>query len=204
AGWQQGPLYVSANAFDVTVDRPIVFGLDASGLDTYVNGPRTGSVGVEGEVRLSGRHGLVAASWAHYSTGGRNQVPAYEVPGDRDRLLGFAGHTATARGQLRLPRRVALSSEVRWLSSRDAVSGLDAESNPIVGRIGARATVNLFASWQPAAVPGLELGAGVRDLFDAGTSYPQPYLSGAHAPLPGPSREFGLRVRYEQAFARAD
>jgi hypothetical protein len=45
--------------------------------------------------------------------------------------------------------------------------------------------------------PGLEPGAGVRDLLDAGTVFVQPY-PGGHAPLPGNGREVWLRLRYDR------
>lgn len=195
-GVQQGPLYASANVFDLSVRRPIVFGLDASGEDVYVNGARTGSAGVEAEVRIELPVGALGATYAYYDASGRNRVAEYAVDGDDHRLLGFAGHAATAHLRLRLPRGITVSPAVRWLSERRAVTGVDDAGDPAVGRIAPRAVADVFATWAPARLAGLEVGAGVRDLFDAGTVYPQPYRSGAHPPLPGPSREISLRLRW--------
>jgi len=46
---------------------------------------------------------------------------------------------------------------------------------------------------------GLEFGAGVFDIFNEKDYYVQPY-NGLHAPLPGPSREFVVRLGYRWGF----
>jgi len=56
--------------------------------------------------------------------------------------------------------------------------------------------LNLFASYDDLLAPGLVLSLGVHDLLDSGYDFVQPY-AGGHAPLPGPAREWVLRLGYE-------
>jgi outer membrane cobalamin receptor len=198
-GWQVASwLFASANAFDARIERPIVFGYDeVADADFYENGPRTGTRGVEAEVRLQHRFGSASASWSYYTASGRNEVAAYAVPGEPDLLLGFAGHKIVAAAQLRLFRDLLLSPAVIVLSERFAFDRTDEAGDPAVGRIGTKATVDLFATWRDAGLRGVEIGLGVRDLLDVGDLYPQPY-DGGHAPLPGAGREVMLRLRYER------
>ena len=84
-----------------------------------------------------------------------------------------------------------------FLSERYAYDHLDGVGDPEVGKIDPRFYLDLFAAWRDLGVKGLELGAGVRNLLDEPLEYIQPY-DGAHAPLPGLTREFFVRVRYDQ------
>jgi hypothetical protein len=199
-GWQPSDaFYAAANVFDVTVDRPIVFSF--SGLDAYANEDRTGSRGVEAEVQVRRGAHSASASYAFYSARGRNRVPAYAVANEPGLLVGFAGHKVVASARIRPFRGLVLSPSVAWLSERAAFDGTEAPGDPAVGRVGARTTLDLFASWQDLGAKGLEVGIGIRDALDEGTVYVQPY-PGFHAPLPGNGREVWLRVGFEQAARR--
>ena len=111
AGWQAtDALYVAANAFDITVEHPIVFGYDpVTSMDAYRNDRSTGSRGVELEVRGRLPFGSAQIGWSWYDAAGKNHVTAYEVPGRRDLLLGFAGHKIVASAQARLATSRAMS-----------------------------------------------------------------------------------------------
>ena len=54
---------------------------------------------------------------------------------------------------------------------------------------------NIFLRYGDLFIKGLDLGVGVYDLFDQQVKYIQPYNS-FHAPLPGPSREFIVKLSY--------
>jgi outer membrane cobalamin receptor len=195
-GWQvTESLYAVANAFDLTVERPIVFSFDGS--DAYSNEGRTGSRGVEAEVQLRGRGWSTSASYAYYDARDKNRVAAYAVAGDRARLVGFAGHKAVASATLRPTRQLIVTPSLVFLSERAAYDGTEAPGEPAAGRIGARTYVDLFAAWRDLGARGLELGVGVRDALDEGAVLVQPY-PGGHAPMPGSGREVWLRLRYDR------
>jgi len=195
-GWQAAQaLYVSVNAFDMTVEDPIVFGFD--GGDVYTNEVRTGSRGLEAEARL--RAGPVSAqvSWSYYSARGKNRVPAYEIPGEPGLLAGFAGHKVVASAQIRPLARLVVSPSLVFLSERFARDRLDGVGELTVGRTAPALYLDVFAAWRDLGVRGLELGVGLRDALDTDTVYLQPY-PGGHAALPGAGREVTLRLRYER------
>ncbi|MFL5274622.1 MAG: TonB-dependent receptor plug domain-containing protein [Anaeromyxobacteraceae bacterium] len=193
-GWEiSDHAYLGVNAFDAHIDGPIVFTANAdTGVDVYRNGARTGSRGVEAELRLAGRDVSVIAQYAFYTAAHQNAVATYAVPGHDDLLLGFAAHRATFLARLALPGRLTLAPSLVVTSRRYAYT--TAAGDPTALPASARA--NLFASWRDLFARGLEVGAGVYDLFDAGTTYPQPYASG-HAPLPGQGRELYVRLSWD-------
>jgi outer membrane receptor for ferrienterochelin and colicins len=195
-GWQiSDAVYLAANVFDLTVERPIVFGY--AGTDVYTNERRTGSRGVE--TTLEVRRGIVSTSvsWSYYSARGKNRVDAYAVAGHPDLLVGFAGHKIAATAQIRPFRALVVSPSVVFLSDRFGYDRVDAAGALALGRLGAQTTLDLFAAWADLGTPGLEVGLGVRDLLDEGNVLVQPY-PGGHAPLAGGGREVMLRVRYER------
>jgi outer membrane receptor for ferrienterochelin and colicins len=197
AGWQiSEALYAVVNAFDVTIERPIVYGFD--GDDAYTNGDGTGSRGVEAQLEL--RRGPFAAtgSYSFYTARGENRVPSFAVPGDPSLLVGFAGHKVVGSFTARPLRNLLFTHTITYLSERHAYDGETKAGDPTLGRIGARTYVDLFAAWQNVGTPGLELGVGIRDALDQGMVFVQPY-PGGHPPLPGGGREVMFRMRYETA-----
>jgi outer membrane receptor protein involved in Fe transport len=195
-GWQVSEaLYAAVNAFDLRVERPIVFSFDGS--DVYSNAGRTGSTGVELELQLRRGAHAGSLSYAYYDARHRNDVVDYQVAGDRARLVGFAGHKAVASATLRPTRHLVVSPSVIFLSERAAYGGAEAPGEPAAGRVGARTYLDLYAAWRDLGTRGLELGVGIRDALDEGAVYVQPY-PGGHAPLPGSGREVWLRLRYDR------
>jgi outer membrane receptor for ferrienterochelin and colicins len=195
-GWEASEhAYVGVNAFDVRLDGPIVFAADSgSGADRYRNAAQTGSRGIEAELRLTRPGMSLIAQYAYYSSAGLNAVGLYAVPGHDELLLGFAAHRATLLGRAALPGGLTLAPSLEVTSRRFAYTVAGAEPTAL----GATARANVFASWRDVFIRGFEVGAGVYDLFDAGTSYPQPYASG-HAPLPGQGREAYVRLSWDAA-----
>jgi iron complex outermembrane recepter protein len=186
--------YLGVNAYDAHIDGPIVFTANAEGVDAYRNAARTGSRGVEAELRVTGRDVSLTAQYAYYNAAHQNSVATYAVPGRDDLLLGFAAHRATLLARLALPGRMTLAPSLVLTSRRYAYTTAAADPTALP----ASARANLFASWRDLFARGLEVGAGVYDLFDAGTTYPQPYASG-HAPLPGQGRELYVRLSWDAA-----
>ena len=200
AGWRvTESLFATVNAFDTSIERVIVFGTDLeTDASLYANHPRTGTRGVELEVRGTRPWGSASVGWSYYRAH-HNEVPDYVAPGSATRLLGFASHKLTAAGSLRLAKDVVLAPSLVWLSARPVYVGLDADGALVPGELRPALYANLFLTHRNLFVRGLELGAGVHDLLDEGTSYPQPY-AGGHAALPGPGRAVQVRLSFERGF----
>ncbi|MCK6573263.1 TonB-dependent receptor plug domain-containing protein [Myxococcota bacterium] len=200
----------SVNAFEMTMQSPIVFGYDAAeGEELYDNAGETGTQGLEVVQRAMGGWGHAEVSYSLYTAHEQNGVPAYAVPGRPEALLGAARHKVALRGRFLLPGRVTLGPSAVFLSERWTVVGHDPvpfagdpepagttpAPAPIVALEPPTLRLNLFVSFTPPGVDGLYLGAGGYDLTDSGFRYVQPHDSG-HGPLPAAGREFVLKAGY--------
>jgi hypothetical protein len=112
-------------------------------------------------------------------------------------LLGLPAHKLAALASFRVHRNLSLNPSLVFLSRRYGYtapvdSGPPTEFDPIC-------LANLNFSWRNFASKGLDLDVGVFDIFGQNLEFIQPY-KGSHAPLPGPSREFRVRLGYHWNF----
>lgn len=189
---------LAANAFDTTIERPIVYAFDRAAMEErYLNADRTGTRGLEVDCAIKYPGGAARASYSFYSAAGKSRVAAYEVPGHDDVLLGFPAHKVALQGSFSVTRKLSIAPSAVLLGDRYAYTAGSA-GQPVLGREPATALVNVYGRLRDALIPGLELGAGVFDLGDRRLRYLQPY-AGGHAPLPAGGREWVVRAAYERA-----
>ncbi|MBI4509489.1 MAG: TonB-dependent receptor [Deltaproteobacteria bacterium] len=188
-------LFVSINAFDVNIRKPIVYFFDGDN-EAYVNQDKTGTQGVEAEVFYKHSRASLNLNYSYYRARD-NQVELYEIPGNDELLLGAPGHKVTTRGSVRLVKELRLSPSAVFMSKRYGILDGDEENGIPAKLITAKEAVllNLFLSYQNLWVKGLEAGAGVYNLFNVDAMYINPYRSN-HAPIAGPPLEFVARVGY--------
>lgn len=198
AGYEIGDhMFVAVNAFDVTINKPIVYDYDQTEMtEVYQNFGRTGTRGIEIDYRIKVPRGSADINYSYYTAAGKNAVEIYRVPDRDDVLLAFPAHKVAVSGSLRIHRGLSLNPSAVIYGERHGYTTGDADGNAMIGRHGPTALVNLFLRCRDL-LPGLDVGAGVHDLADQRLEYLQPY-SGGHAPLPGPRRELVLRVAYER------
>lgn len=199
--WQlTDEMAVRANAFDVTVRDPIVYGYDVA-LDSegYHNLQRTGTRGAELEYRLRVPTFDVTLTYAFSTAAGKNTVTEYEVPGHSAVLLGLPQHKATLLARWTPLPWLSVAPSVAVCGPRYGYVARDAEGNPILGHDATSTLANLWLSLHDFGVTGLELGAGVFNALDAKVRIFQAYDAG-HAPYPGRSRQFVARVSYTYSF----
>ncbi|MDQ3264814.1 MAG: TonB-dependent receptor [Myxococcota bacterium] len=190
-------LFASANAFDIGISDPIVYFYDeATDSEGYGNFGRTGTRGVEAELRFKQKGMWANASYSLYAVN-ENQVEAYRVPDRPSVLLGFPTHKLTLNAGYQVWGGLQLNPSVIVHSERfgyaPGAGGWALQSFP------PSLLLNLFASWRDLGVRGLDVSVGVHDLLNHGTRFVQPY-DGGHAPLPGPGRELVGRVSYAYRF----
>lgn len=192
--------YASVNAFYMRLSNPIVYGVDpASGEESYINAGPIATAGWELELQLRGRFGFARATYS-LALPAENQVEPYQVPGHSDFILGFAAHKVTVSGVWRVWGGLRLGGNAVYFSDRYAYltpGEPDEEGNPI-GALGlqpATLAANVWLGYEGLGLTGLNVSAGVDNLFNAPIAYVQPY-DGGHAPLPGGSRAFYLRLSY--------
>jgi outer membrane cobalamin receptor len=191
-------VFASVNAFDLTIRDPIIYSTDpVTSAQVYENYRRTGSRGVEAELRLRDRRGSLVLGYSYYTAGPKNEVELYATP-DPARVLAFPAHKLSARASLNMGEHFSFDPSATWVSARYAATGTDSSGAPTFATEDPQFLLNLFFTARDLGVKGLDLGAGVYNLLNATDDYIQPYNS-SHAPLPGPSREWIARLSYQVA-----
>jgi len=189
---------LTGNVFNSRIKQPIVYSYDEkTDVDTYQNFSQTGTRGFELDFRMKKSWGYANANYSYYRAVD-NQVDFYSVDKNPGLLLGFPTHKIAATANFRLTKSLALNPSIIYFSRRFGYiaptdAGAPKEFDPTY-------LVNLNFTWRNIASTGLEFDMGVYDLFAQNYAFIQSY-KGGHAPLPGPSREFRIRLGYELKFA---
>ncbi|MFH0902809.1 MAG: TonB-dependent receptor plug domain-containing protein [Pseudomonadota bacterium] len=197
AGYQLTPsMFASANLFDVTIRKPIVYFYDeATDEEGYQNYERSGTRGLELCYRFKKRWGYANLNYSFYSANGKNEVAAYEVADHPAYVLAFPAHKVALSGAVWF-RRFTLSPSAVLLGERygylraDEVTGEE-----LLERDPSHLILNLFLHYRPSRLEGLVMTAGAHNILDSDYRFIQPYRN-HHAPLPGMSRELLLRLTY--------
>lgn len=182
-------LYLSGSLAHTMVRRPIIFNT-SGGSEMYSNYSRTGtySAGLAAKYKLGAARAELG--WL-YQESAHNMVDIYSVPGRGTRQLGFPRHKLTLNSSIPLREGLSLNPTAVYTGKRYGYGG-----DGGLRVFGESVQANLHLHARDLAARGLSLGLGVRDLFDSGFSYLQPY-DGGHAPLPAASREIYLKAAYE-------
>jgi outer membrane receptor protein involved in Fe transport len=189
-GRQIGSGILNINVFDTRIDRPIVFYTTSASLQRYSNFDQTGSRGFEVEYKQKRRWGYLNASYSRYQA--RNDVPRYTVPGHSDSLLGLPTQKATLGAGIHFGEGWAIAPSLIYLGQRYGYAYSAAAGGPDLMTFDADTLVNLNLSRR---VGPFTFSAGLFDALDRKPPFIQAY-NAQHSPLPGPSREYVLKIRY--------
>ncbi|MBC7923577.1 MAG: hypothetical protein H7Z75_21075, partial [Ferruginibacter sp.] len=218
--------FVTANVYDITIRQPIVysfyqdelirqkFGAEA-GIPVYQNFNRTGTRGLELDFRLKDTWGSLNLNYSFYSVGAKPRITAYSVstfdrmPELRQevnsrQVLGFANHKVNLNGTYYLRRGFSANVTATFYGSRYGYDVRFTGPGPkdVDGQLVRKLPSALFNAFvrHETLLKGLQVGMGMYNLFNARFDFLQPYF-GINAPLPGPSREFVLKVAYDFPFS---
>ncbi|MGB3617519.1 MAG: TonB-dependent receptor plug domain-containing protein, partial [Catalinimonas sp.] len=217
-------VFATANLFHVRTRDPIVFTLfsDAElreafgpnlGIQTYQNADRSGTSGLELELRTKDHWGHVNVNYSFYTALGQPVPSVYRVgdfnldPNERTvrnraMLLGFPNHKLNVNALYYLRR--GFSVNLTGTLMGDRYTYLPTYTDPedpmtLTGelvRLPPEYLANLFFRYENLITPGLTLGAGVYNLLDRNFQFLQPYF-GLEPPLPGPTREWVVKLQYD-------
>lgn len=197
-GYQVSPsVFVSANAFETVIKRPIVFYYDsAANAENYVNRSRTGTRGWGVSFKFKNGSDRAELGYSRYSAF-HNRVPEYAAS-DSAALLGFPMHKVALNSSFALSKSLALSPSAVYLSERAGYyTACNNAFDPAdIKKYNAVTLVNVYVALRDSLAQGFTLGFGVYNIFNSADYFVQPYNSD-HAPLPGGSRELAVKVRYE-------
>ncbi len=183
------------------MDDTITYGVEPlTSEDTYFNAKTTGTRGVEAEMRWQRKGRSLILNYAYYEVANGaadNQRVLNFQDGSEDSkaILGMPRHKTTLAAHFQMTPQRSLNPSLIWQSAAYAYTALDAQDQPVLHKYNDTVLGNLFLRYQPQAIKNLEIGLGVYDLFAANPVYIQPF-NGGSAPLPGPSREWLLKLRY--------
>jgi outer membrane cobalamin receptor len=191
-------MFITLNVFDISTEDAIVYFVDTSlyeGADGYKNRDKSGSQGLEMEYKFMGKWGYMNLGYSFYTTGNKPRVPEYEYPNNDRDILAFANNKLTLNTSFNVSKSVYVSPSLLYYSTKNGVNGTDSLGGYTYKEYPESFYANLFLGSNNFLINGLQAGIGVFDIFNQKTIYIQPYSSG-HAPLPGASREFVVRLTY--------
>jgi outer membrane cobalamin receptor len=184
-------LSVSANAFDVEVEDPIIYSY--SGSSYYTNFKRTGSRGIELAANYKKDIYDVGLTYSWYEAAD-NKVDEYEIPNEKDLLLGFPAHKVSLYASVNPAEDLFITPTVTYYSPRYAVTSYG--SDFVYEKLGSSILTNISLLKRNAFnKKGLDLSFSIYNMFNEGYDFVEPYL-GWYAPMPGPPRSFIFTVSY--------
>lgn len=187
---------ITVNFFDISTKNAIVYYYDDStDTDAYHNIGQTGSRGVEFEYKFKEKWGFINLNYAFYSVAGKSKIADYEVPENSNVLLAFPSHKLNFSAGFNVTKRFSVNPSLCFRGERYGYTSIDTLGDGVIEKFSPMVLANIFLRYENLFIKGLDLGVGVYDLFDQRVKYIQPYNS-YHAPLPGPSREFVVKLSY--------
>ncbi len=188
---------LTANLFDINTDDPIVYFVGDSGqTDNYKNFGSGGSQGIEIEYRMRDKWGYVIANYSFYSVQNKENSEDYLVNDNESVLLAFPSHKFNLNASIKLGKYFTVSPSLSYFGKRYGYTGIDSLGEYIQGEFKPITLANIFVNAGNFGVKGLNIGVGCYDILNEKFSFIQPYY-GDHAALPGPSREFLIKIVYE-------
>jgi len=204
AGYQlSSNTFLTANIFDIATKNPIVYFIDTTivngNYEGYKNFKQLGSRGVEVEYRVKDKWGYVNVNYSFYTTQNQLEVPYYEVPGNSSVALAFPNHKINLNSSFNVSKFLSISPSLSWMSKRYGYASVDTLNNPVIKEYSPVLLANLFFYFNISK--SLKAGIGCYNILNQQYEFIQPY-NGGHAPLPGSSREFIIRLAYTFNFKK--
>lgn len=183
--------YLTMNLFDIRISDPIVYYYDET--DSYTNYSKTGTKGIEFTAKMNRDKFNVNFSYSFYRAND-NEVEQYKVPQDENLFLGFPAHKLTLSSELKAPCDFIITPSIIYNSKRFGGTGVTEDDSLIIGEYDAVTLLNLSFLSRNFLSKGWEINFSIFNITNKKDLYIEPYYDGYHAPLPGPSREFVLKV----------
>jgi hypothetical protein len=118
-------------------------------------------------------------------------------------LLAFPAHKGNLSAYFKVGKYFGISPSLSYIGERYGYTHVDSLGNSVADKFPAVVLANLFVNATNFGVKGLTVGIGCYDILDSKYKFIQPY-NGYHAPLPGPSREFLIKIIYEVKAQKKD
>lgn len=193
--------YLTVNVFDITAKDLIVYYYDENDNDRYKNTAPMGTRGIEVAYKWKRGHWLADFNYSFYTASGHTVIDDYAVQGRSDILLAFPQHKANGGITIPLAPNAYVRPYLSYISSRFAFYRDEAGEDVLINYNPAFYS-GFTIGLNKTPVKGLEAQFTVSNIFNEPVYYIQPYSTGDHASLPGASREFQIKLRYNLEFSK--
>lgn len=185
----------TVNFFDISTKNPIVY-YDSANTDNYKNFGAGGSQGVEAEYRVRDKWGYLIVNYSFYTVANKTNDSLYMVPKNNSMLLAFPSHKANVNLYFKVGKYFGICPTFSFFGKRYGYTYIDTSTNnSAIKPFDPMLLANIFISANNWIANGLSIGIGCYDILNSKYKFIQPY-NGYHAPLPGPSREFLIKISY--------
>lgn len=188
--------YASVNVFDVSFDKVIVYGASSSGTGTYINKGKIGSQGIESDVKYRSKKLSAAINYAYYQKT-TNSVEVYEVPDNDNALLAMSQHRLNLYSRMNMINDMFFNTSASYFGKRYGYTQVFEDSNlgevHLLQEFDPTLYLNSGIEFDKLLNENLNISFNVKNILNQEVVYIQPY-KGWHAPLPGLSRSFDVKV----------
>jgi outer membrane receptor for ferrienterochelin and colicin len=206
-GYQFTPeMLLAVNVFHISTRDIIVYYSEGEGddfVEWYESSEKSGSKGLEIVYSIRKKKWYSHLTYSFSQAISDNTVEKYLVPQTSRQYAGMAAHKVTLNSNIYLTPKLSFSPTFVLTGKRYAYITVDDNYEPVATTLDPYFLANAFFSYRNL-LPGLTLGAGAYDLFNARPILPQGYNGelGAYAPIPGRSREFVVKLSYQVNFKK--
>lgn len=193
-------MFVTLNAFRIRTNNTIVYYYDDyNESDAYKNYHGSGTEGVELVYKLKNKWGWVEVNYGFYHAKNNFKLDNYIVSGHPDILLGFPAHKLCAKGTFKIWKSLSVAPVAIFRSEKFDYRGTTSDGTDLIKRYPSTLIADFSINYENLFLKGLHAGIGVYNILNTRQDYIQPYNS-LHAPIPGQSREFAIKLRYDLSF----
>lgn len=189
-------LLLTTNIYRVQIKDPIIYGYNPiAAFETYTNFPKTGTQGLETELRYNSKKIKIIANYSLYNPY-QNEIEELEVADNDKQFLAFPNTKMNFFIAYKITHNFSASTTATWQNERFTYLQTDPDSEDLtLIRYKPVFFENIFLQYQNIAKKGLDIGFGVYNLFDRPNVFLYP-TNTSIVPLADQSREFLIRLRY--------
>lgn len=192
--------FISSGFFDIVIKDPIVYFYDiVQDIEYYWNTDKTGTTGLEVELKAVFEKWNGSLSYSHYNASRNNKTEFYKVYlVDREKsqfLKGAPAHMIHLNTSFQATENFFISPVVSYYSKRygfiNDITTLEKADQYLLA--------DLTFLWRNTLTKGLDVTLSIRNILNEKYSYIQPYgmADMADAPYPGSPLETLLKIKYK-------
>jgi outer membrane cobalamin receptor len=193
--------YLTLSLFDIYTKNVILYTYRGE-KEGYYNGSGSGTNGFELDYKNKNKWGYVNLGYSFYTAALKDNVLEYKASDAK--LYAFANHKINVNASFSITKSLSINPSIVFYSARYGYEKVSADSIPQLKAFDPTLLFHMFINYDNFLTKGLSLGLGCYDILGQNYAFIQPYLSSSssqssyiHAPLPGTSREFTVRIIYQ-------